>query len=531
MPFKWLDMPNAGQVGLEVDKPDLEAPIQSWTSGRNVRFADNEVLSFPGHDLGTENPSLKAIWSLDPVSDENNHYWVQCGPSNPGDAPTFYAFEGTTHTVLGVFGAGSINDIITSAFLNQNLILNNGASDPQSWDLNIAGNFGLLTGWPVGDRLKALTAHKGFLIGCNAVDAGVAYPYRVRWSDEAVAGGLPPSWTPTVNNKAGFFDLGDTTAALQTLKPMRDEVMVYSEREIYGMQFIGGELVFGFRNVSREAGAISVRAVAAFKGSHVVLTDQDVVITDGQSVRSIIDQRNRRFLFQQLDKDEFGLSFIQVHRLLNEIWVCFPTQGFGYCDLALVWNWSENTWGVRDLPAGCTAAGDGIDVVGFARRVWEDEPAGNTWDLDDQKWDQRSFNLTGGLLLLGGDNTALDSAGDPYTGGPIYRTERTHQFDGTNKRSRIERLGIRLNNGELVSHITEVWPRALGSPFDVWVGSQEVPNGAVTWQSVTPFDPEVSRKVTLRTSGRYPCLAFESNGNVSWALQGVSLRYREGARR
>ena len=65
----------------------------------------------------------------------------------------------------------------------------------------------------------------------------------------------------------------------------------------------------------------------------------------------------------------------------------------------------------------------------------------------------------------------------------------------------------------------------------MYVGTQDDPNGPVTWQVEKDFDPEQDRKVTFRMTGRYPCVAFESNTDVDWALQGFSMKYREGARR
>jgi hypothetical protein len=53
--------------------------------------------------------------------------------------------------------------------------------------------------------------------------------------------------------------------------------------------------------------------------------------------RSAIDSTNRK------------RSFLTVNPYTAEVWVCFPESGQTACSKALVWNWEDDAWGIRDL--------------------------------------------------------------------------------------------------------------------------------------------------------------------------------------
>lgn len=523
-----LEVTGVGEQGLVADAPQGELPPAAWTALQNIRVKDGKLQSFAGHDLGGENTAASDIWGLFPVSSVTSHFWVHVVDTVTPGTTKVYAFDGTTfHDVSPTVALTSAReDIVTGCFLNQRLVVNNQEDQPHTWDLNTSNPMTIIPGWDSDWRAKVMLAFKGFLIALAITDTGVFRPSRVKWSAEAAPGSLPSSWDetdPTI--AAGEVDLGDTTAELQTGAVLRDEVMLYTQNEIRAMSFIGGDNVWRFRKVSDQAGSLTSRGVSTFRGQHVVLTDQDVVLTDGQSVQSIIDQRNRSFLFNQLSAANFGFAFVQTHRARSEVWVCFPTGDRNYCDLALVWNWNQNTWGVRELPEGCIAAANGLDIVGLQTLLWSG--ASQTWAQASRAWDERTYNTAGGLLLLTGDNSPAG-----LTGAPIFRAEEGGStFNGTAKTARAERLGLRIQGDRSVT-VREVWPRMTGGLVNVRVGYQNVPNGPVTWRVNKAFDPEVDRKVTCRVSGKYPCIAFESMTDSSWALQGYALKYRkDGARR
>lgn len=530
MPLRSVSIDKAGEVGLTPDYPATEAPPNAWTAGRNVRFADGEVVTFPGHDVGGENSLQDAIWSLHTVSSATQHYWVNLGPAAGGGViPKAYAFDGTTFHDISPSTAftSARNQVITGGFLNGFLIVNNQQDVPHTWDLNTGNVMVPLANWDTNWRARAIATFKGYIMAVGITDTGNLFPNRIKWSDEASAGALPGDWDetdPTI--QAGELELADTTAALVGLAQMRNEMVVYTERECAALALVGGSTVFRARTIATQAGAISERAIGRVFGKHVVITDNDIVMNDGQNIQSIADERTRRFMFSQLDEDNYGFAFTQVHRLKNEVWFCFPSAGMDYCDLALVWNWSDNTWGVRDLPVGCIAAADGIDIVGLSTALWTEGGAAATWDVEDGSWDERSFNALGGVMLITGDDTNTGASG-----AQINRVEQGNTFGDDNRTFRLERLGMRPDDLGRDVTVREVWIRATGDPFTVRVGYQNEPNGAVAWGSIQTYDPESQKKITCRVTGKYPCLQIESEGDFNSRVHGVRMMYSLGAQR
>lgn len=520
-----LDVTEVGRLGLTDDLPYGETPPNAWTTGRNVRMSEGKVIAFPGHVRVAENPALADIWAIQGVTNPVAHYWVHVGATTAGPA-AIYAYDGSSFTDLTPAGgfAGSRTDLIIGDTLNQNAVLTNNVNVPVTWDLLLGGPFVPLPAWDPTWRARGIKTFKGFLIAYDIAEAGTRFPYRVRWSDQAQPGGLPDSWDatdPTV--LAGAQDLGDTDSFIIGALPLRDQFLLYTERETLGMQLIQGSEVFRFFTVSRQSGLLASRAVATFRGKHIVLTEDDVIATNGQTVESVIDHRRRNWLFRRICPNSYGLSFMVVHPVYNEVWLAFPSEGCGYCDTALVWNWRDNNWGVRDLPVGCLTGAIVLDIVGRAALTWNTNPF--KWSNWNQTWSQRTYDNALSTLVLGGDGDPVD-----LDLAPLFRTEEGNLYDGETRQSVVEKLGIRLDaDQEVVVH--EVWPRTQGGDCIIRLGMQDVPNGPVRWDPDYTFSPTSQDKITCRLIGKYFCIAVESENAAGLELEGYRVRYRtRGAR-
>lgn len=526
MAAKALDVAQAGEAGIVQDMPYGDLPPNAWTNGENVRMSRSEVVAFPGHETVVNNADIARIQGLFGAVNTTSAYWVMAGAAAAGGAVIAQAYDGSTFTNISpttVPWTATVADILLGDVLNQNVVVATGQDQPQFWPMSLGSAFAVLPGWDPNWTCHSIKSFKGFLIALNMRESDVDLPYRVRWSSQAAPGGLPQSWDaldPTV--LAGAQDLGDTTGFLQNGLVLRDTFMLYTEREMIAMQYVAGQFTWQFRNVSRVAGLIAKRAVSTVRGQHIAVTDQDVILTDGQGVTSIIDRKMRSFLFNQIDAANFGLTYTIVHAPQNEVWVCFPTQGKDYCNQALVWNWVSNSWGVRDLPEGNMAAANVLDIQGLSTLTWASNPF--TWATWDRRWNQRNYDQTDTRLILGGDSV------DAPPGSAAFRTEESNLFAGVPRPARVEKLGMRVE-GERNFVVHELWPRATGGVFTVDIGTQMAPNGPVSWKYSKQFDPETDRKVTCRVSGRYLCVAFHTEVDTGWRLEGFSVRYRPGAQR
>ena len=212
---------------------------------------------------------------------------------------------------------------------------------------------------------------------------------QVLWSDAAAPGSIPTSWTAAATNEAGDAELSQTPGPIIDGLPLRSSFMLYKQNSAYIADYVGGNNIFNFRRAFITVGALTRNCIAPYQGKHFVVTDGDIVLTDGSVAESIADNRMRRFLFNQLDQTNFAATFVASLKKENEIWICFPSAGSTFCNLALIWDGAANAWGVRELPDIAHAA-SGIISDLTVSEVWDDDSM--FWDDDTTAWNQQNFS-------------------------------------------------------------------------------------------------------------------------------------------
>jgi len=125
------------------------------------------------------------------------------------------------------------------------------------------------------------------------------------------------------------------------------------------------------------------RCVQEFEGKHFVVGQNDVYVHNGTTYQSVIDNRRKRFLFSDMDGSEYEKTYVYSNYAEKEMWVCYVESGHlaALPNKALVWNWTYNTWGVRDLPNNNAAVGSGgYGTPHIEGGVVDTSSGGDTWD-------------------------------------------------------------------------------------------------------------------------------------------------------
>ena len=96
-------------------------------------------------------------------------------------------------------------------------------------------------------------------------------------------------------------------------------------------------------------------------------------------------------------------------------------------------------------------------------------------------------------------------------------------------------LAVDHSNGELdeVTTIQQIYPH-ITSPnaVGIQIGSQQSPNGPVTWKPEVTFDPNTDRKVDMRTTGvlhAYRIIARDVKSDFT--ISGMDILYVQAGRR
>lgn len=497
------------------DPPDMALPDGSWTDSRNVCYRDGAVEKVRGYVEALGDLSATAIFAA-PITDGTNYFWTY------GSNTVMYATDGSTHAeITGSASLNATDDLgFTGGPFHGFMLVNDGSGIPQSWTASLANDLVSLTAWPA-ISCKVMRPFKDFIFALRITDTGDYNPRLMRWSDKAGQGALPLSWDfsdPT--NQAGINELGQTSDQLVDALPLRDSLIIYKEFHTWVADYIGGGDIFSFRQVFSQLGMLTENCASAFGSSHVVLTDNDLVLHNGNDARSLADKRTRRWLFNRINSNRFKRSFVVTDHRNREIKVCFPESGQDWPTLALVWNWSEDTFHVEELGGPKTYAATGI-IPGTA--VSFDTDSG-TFDAATGTFDEETYNpfLTRILWLDAQANKA-------------YQNDSGEDFNGTPMACYAERSNIAITKDlQMLKRVKRIYPKVIGTTGDVlrfYVGTRGAQNAATTWRGPYNYTVGTDYKIDLRVTARMLDLRVEYSGTNTFRFYGFDLEHeRDGYR-
>lgn len=498
------------QPGFIPDGPDLILPDGAWTDCRNIRFRDGAAEKRRGYSQVFGSLSATAIWAA-PITDGTTYYWAY------GSNSVLYATDGATHANISnpSLSYAATDDLgWTGGAFHGYLIANDGISVPQVWTPGLANDCTSLTAWPA-ISCKVMRPFKDFLFALRITDMGVYNPRLLRWSDAAPQSALPGSWDFTdPTNQAGINELAQTGDLLVDALPLRDSLIIYKEFNTWIADYIGTPDVFSFRQVFSQVGMLTENCAATFGTNHLVLTDSDIVLHDGNSARSIADQRTRKWLFNRISTNRFKRCFIATDYRNRDIKICFPESGADWPTLALVWNWAENSFDVAELGGPKTYATHGI-VSGAATTFDADSGA---FDEETGSFDEENYNPSQLRVLV------LDAQATK-----AYQDDTGETFDNSPMAAYAERTGISISKDlSSLKRVRRIIPKVLGTAGDTirfYVGARAAIGGTTLYSGPYTFTIGSDYKIDLRISARILDLKVEYVGSNTFRLFGFGVEF------
>lgn len=505
---------NLSEIGIVRDLNANELPDNAFSNGQNVRFLDGRVVKHKGHRQVFTSPPIAPYW-MHPFNDTNNYYWILAGQTKLYATDMAGSYFNITRQSGGVdsdYSANYDNSWNGGVLMGALSIINNGVDVPQSWSGSVSDRAENLkydasrTWADVSYTARVIRPFKTFLVAMDITKASVRYTNLVKWSSSANVGQLPDSWDESDETlDAGETPITESAGFLKDGIPLGDSFIIYGEDSTHIMQYIGGPFVFRFARLFSE-GIISRRCVQQIKQFHVVLSPNDLIIHDGTIPRSIINQKNRSWLFNNIDPDNYQRAFLVPNYRESEIWVCFPQVGSSLPDTAFIWNYNNNSFGVRDLPNTPHISYGIIDPQ--SSQVIDDNT--NIIDLDTSFIDERAYNPTIYYPLIASTD--------------FYQADATEQFNGTDFTSYIERTGLTFGTLDN-KNISRIIPKISGSgTVTIKLGTQSNISSPISWTDYT-FSPGDDYKIDTRKTGRYIAYRVESTENNTWDMSSIEFEF------
>lgn len=406
MPLQLID--NVGAIGILADTSPRKVPDGAWTSGTNVRFDGYTATKVLGSRAVQGSLSAAPYTLFAHTTFDGSQFFAYAGIQRVFTVNNNVHYELTrvSNTSTAVLYNTDSTLLWTGGVLGGLLFMNNGIDVPQIQRTPTAScRLSNLPNWPttITTRAASLRAFRNYLVALDVTKGAIRYRQMVKWSSSTDPLTVPSTWNeadPT--NDAGETSLADTNGDVIDCLQLRDVNIVYKSDSIYGMQFIGGQFIFRFYQIFKNVGLLAKRCVTVFEQFHCFLgNDLDVYVHDGNTVKSIGQDKVRNFLRQTIDGANYERAFVIRNPVSTEIWICIPTGTTGYPNLALMWNWRKDTWGFRQLPNVASGAVGGIESSDYLL-TWDALTLlGTTWDGWNSTWSELDSLPPDSKLVLG----------------------------------------------------------------------------------------------------------------------------------
>ena len=412
-------IPDIDKVGVIKDRPAISLPPNAWSDARNVRFDDGAIRKIKGsvEVAGTTSGTslggyIKSIFHWNSPIGTLYVVGYTASGSDQLALVTVDANGMRAEHVKSKSGGYSAAGIWQFTTFNggYSIIANNGIDAPQYLTYNqssILGDTDNLfadlpnwTGYQASDTDVAtvsagiVTAFGSVLLAADLQErdsgqvlvrdlAGV-----VRSSSVAPLGAIPENWNPFATG-AGTADellLADT-GAITALVELQGNMYAYTDNSIHQVQV--GDNGLSTIPVTNQYGALSQRGVFEFDGQHMIVGSNDIYTFGGHpgSIKSISDGRVRRYFYDSLNPIHFeNLSCVR-NLAYDEIWICFPNKQSvaGELNEALIWNYRDNTWTIRDLNglfSVTSAPVPGGGISGFTLNLGTSSTVTGDWSVN-----------------------------------------------------------------------------------------------------------------------------------------------------
>ena len=275
----------------------------------------------------------------------------------------------TTYTTDNAYSANTTTARWVVTDLNGVVVATNGVDAPQMWPLSTTGEpavtvpFRELQNFPAseaklagrsGGSCDSIRSFRTFLVGLNwnnPEDRAEEEPRLVKWSTEASYYSLPSTWSASdATLDAGEYELADTPGNIIDGMAFGDSFFIYKDASIYIMNYVGTPYIFSFKLLSPTIGLLAKGAIAEFESGHFFMGNSDFYWNNGQTIKPMLSNKMRRTIYDELNGDNYQKCFVAADYIRNEMLACYPAGSSTVVNKALIWNWVENTFSLRDLP-------------------------------------------------------------------------------------------------------------------------------------------------------------------------------------
>lgn len=484
IPFgEWLpDLPPYGLQGATVCSNVLPDAVSYRPFPSLVAFSNSISATCIGGVFATD-------------SALNNYNYV-------GDATGLYLLTQNSFSVATRLAGGAYttfsDDFWEFANWGNTVIAVNGFTDiPQRISLG-ATNF---TDMTVGVKAKHITVMRDFVVMGNVSDSA-ANSCRVRWS----AFNNPTDMVPSAATLSDYQDLPTEGGPVQRLVGGEYGV-VFQQRSIWRMTFVGSPEIFRFDKVHNKIGAVAPQGVVNYQNLVFFLAADGFYTFDGSQLEPIGRGKVDQFFATDLHPNYTQKVVAAIDPINKYVMWAYPSPNStaGKCDKIIVYSWAYKRWSLvtglnieyllSNITTGYTL--EGLDAISTNLDLL-------AIPLDSSQW-------TGGKTILGAFNSSHVLG--RFNGSAMAATVTTGEFQ------------MFPDNRAM---LTEIRPVVIGVstlPTITVLNRNNLTESVSTGSVAAP--PNVTGFVQVRCSARYHKIQLDTTGEYT-QLMGVEVSGVQG---
>ena len=334
------------------------------------------------------------------------------------------------------------------------------------------------------------------VFGCDAQNnIGVQDPLLIRFSDQE----NPLVWTAQPTNTAGDLRIG-TGSEIITAVETRQQILVFTDRSLHAMQYLGPPFTFGISLISENITIASPLSAIAVDDSVYWMGEEEFYVYTGQVQKLPCSVRS--YVFGDFNTSQIEKVTAAVNSSFSEIWWFYPSAGSETNDKYVIFNYQEQAWyygtiarsawidrGISQFPISA-----GLDGYLYYHEFGQDDGSVNPPAAIP------SFIESSQMSIGAGDNfvflsrlipdVTFDGSSSPTPS--VSMTLETRQFPGTAYTGTKSNTVQRSATVPVEQFTDQVFVRLRGRSFAFKIDSSDT---GVEWRLGTP-------RVDLRPDGR-----------------------------
>jgi len=194
----------------------------------------------------------------------------------------------------------------------------------------------------VGQVLVSTPDRHLIVFGANPQGSSTYDRMTIRFSDQESLS----TWNAQITNTAGEQRLG-TGTNIEAAEKGRGQIFVWTDVDVYSMQFIGPPFTFSFSVLGEISGTISKNAATTIEGASFWMGVDNFYMYDG-AVRTL-PCPVLQHVFDDFNQVQREKVFAGQNIKFNEIWWFYPSGGSDDIDKYVIYNYIDNNWSIGTL--------------------------------------------------------------------------------------------------------------------------------------------------------------------------------------